>query len=94
VRSGGVRLGVTGSVRRRGVGWRGVKSCGVGEAAWGRVGGTRSVRRAGRTHVKLVGWAHGGRLDCRVKVMDLWSITLGDEYRRPIYTDAIHWSIT
>jgi hypothetical protein len=87
---GGVRLGVTGSVRRHGVGWCGVRSCGVGQAAWGRAGGARLVRRAGRTHAKLVGWACGGQLDCWVKVMDLWSIALGDEYRRPIYIYAIH----
>jgi hypothetical protein len=56
---GGARLEVAGSVRRRGVGRRGVRSCSVGQAAWGRAGGVGSVRWAGRTCVGLVSWAHG-----------------------------------
>jgi hypothetical protein len=51
---GGARLGVAGSVRRRGV-----RSCSVGQVAWGRAGGVGSVRWAGRTCVGLISWAHG-----------------------------------
>jgi hypothetical protein len=56
--SGGMRSGGAGSVKRRGVGWRGVRSCGVGQAAWGRAGGVdaRGVGRLGlRGSVGLLG---------------------------------------
>jgi hypothetical protein len=76
---GGARSRVTGSVRRRGVGRRGVRSCGIGQAAWHQAGGAGSIGRAGRTHVGLVGWTRGGRLDYWVQVIDLWFIILGDE---------------
>jgi hypothetical protein len=76
---GGARSRVTGSVRRRGVGRRGVRSCGIGQAAWCQAGGAGSIGRAGRTHT------HGvGRLGTRGSVGLLGpgdgpSITLGDE---------------
>jgi hypothetical protein len=76
---GGVRSRVAGSVRRRGVGRRGVRSCGVSQVAWGQVGGAGSIRQVGQTRARLVNWACGGRLDCWLQVMDVWSITLGDE---------------
>jgi hypothetical protein len=61
---GGARLGVAGSVRRRGVGRHGVRSCSVGQAAWGRSGG------GGQMRTGLVGWARRGQLDYWVQVMD------------------------
>jgi hypothetical protein len=59
--------GVTGLVERRGVGW----------VARGRTGG---VDRAGACEVcRLGAWGSVGRLDCWVQMMNLCSITLGDE---------------
>jgi hypothetical protein len=44
--------------------------------ARGRTGGVGGVS----ARVGSVGWACGVQLDHWVQVMDLWSITLGDEY--------------
>jgi hypothetical protein len=75
VRSGDAGLGGMGSVGRRGVARRG-----VGRAAWGRAGG---AGRSGRANTRGVGrlsvWGSVDRLDRWVQMMDLWSITLGDE---------------
>jgi hypothetical protein len=54
-------------VGRRGVGRRGVESCSVVRAAWGRVGGAGSVGRAGGMDVRGVDRAGewGGRAQGR-----------------------------
>jgi hypothetical protein len=51
----------------------------VGRVAWGQ-----SSERVGQMRPGSV-----GRLDRWVQVMDFWSITLSDEYRRHIYIHTL-----